>query len=131
MILSEEEFVKMLNIIGIIIAILAFVFFPYLKQFCEDQEILSDRKWFLKRKNTGHLAKWEKSYRKSNEELSFMFYYKKESYRVLDILVMIYFFPLWLIYGIAYVSYVAGKWMFEKLKSIMNITVFTKKGSKP
>lgn len=61
------------------------------------------------------------------DEVSFIVYLKKDSYRVLDILAIIYFFPLWLIYGIFYIVYLPVKWLVEMLERLMNVTIFTKK----
>ncbi|KAF6614209.1 hypothetical protein HFE03_25880 [Paenibacillus sp. EKM102P] len=64
------------------------------------------------------------------EKLSFIFYLTKESYRIIDILIMIYFLPLWLLQGFFYVVLFVGKWIFEKLKLFFNITIFTKRGTR-
>jgi len=64
------------------------------------------------------------------EKLSFMFYITKESYRILDILAIVYFLPLWLLQGFFYVVLVTGKWIFKKMELFFNITIFTKRGNR-
>ncbi|NEU27726.1 hypothetical protein G3M74_16755 [Paenibacillus polymyxa] len=64
------------------------------------------------------------------DEISFIAYLKKDSYRVLDILAIIYFLSLWLMYGFFYVFYVASIWIVEKLEQLLDVTVFTKRGKR-
>jgi hypothetical protein len=109
MLTDEELLLKVFWVMMAIVFFVCLVLLPYLEQFISDFGILD---------------------REKNEELSFMVYLKKRSYKVLDILAIIYFFPLWLMYGFFYVIYVASIWIVEKLEQLMNVTVFTKKGKR-
>ncbi|WP_058831554.1 hypothetical protein [Paenibacillus polymyxa] len=105
MLIDEELWLKMFWIAVGTFFFVMFILFPYIRQFLEDVDVFLEER---------------------NEKLSFMIYLKKESYRVLDILTIIYFLPLWLISGVVYVVYV----VVQKLERLMYVTVFTKKGSK-
>ncbi|MBP1308979.1 hypothetical protein JOD82_001999 [Paenibacillus sp. 1182] len=73
------------------------------------------------------IAKQNRELDRKKEWLSFEKYLYKEVYTISDILVMLFYLPIWIVELIAYASYFVIKAAFKKLKKCGNMVVYAKK----
>ncbi|ADO59742.1 hypothetical protein [Paenibacillus polymyxa] len=73
------------------------------------------------------IAKQNRELDPKKEWLSFEKYLYREVYTVSDILVMLFYLPIWIVELIAYASYFVIKTAFKQLKKCGNMVVYAKK----